>query len=420
MRYFGWLFLVILSVGCEAQQTELTDNSADIDMVDVDSIQPAALYQNDRIQVGAQQMDILLPLIDGKKVGVVGNQSSLVGQVHLVDSLLGSGVQVIKVFSPEHGFRGDADAGEKVQDGVDEKTGLPIISLYGKNKKPRKEQLEGIEVLLFDIQDVGARFYTYISTLNYVMEAAAVNQIDLIVLDRPNPNGHYVDGPVLQDGFTSFVGMNKVPVVHGMTIGEYAKMVKGEQWVNQAKELNLEVISCKNYSHKDFYELPVAPSPNLPNMNSIYWYPSLCFFEGTVVSVGRGTDQPFQCVGHPSFEVDVLEDLHKFKPEPNFGSKHPKLEGEWCYGYDLSKDTITEVRENAKLQISLLLEFYHKIGSDDFFLTNNFFNLLAGNDVLKQQIIEGKSEDEIRASWKDDLDVFKEIRSKYLLYEDFE
>lgn len=420
MRYFGWLFLLLLALGCEAKQNEGTDDSVENDLLEFQEDKKVSLYQNDKIKVGADRITDIIPMLKGKKVGVVGNQSSTVQDVHLVDTLLSSGIQVVKVFSPEHGFRGDADAGERVQDGLDEKTGLSIISLYGKNKKPRKDQLQDIDMLVFDIQDVGARFYTYISTLNYVMEAAAENNIDLIILDRPNPNGHYVDGPVLREGFDSFIGMNKVPVVHGMTIGEYARMVKGEHWINKAEELNLQVISCENYTHSDFYELPIPPSPNLPNMRAIYWYPSLCFFEGTVVSIGRGTDLPFQCAGHPEFEVDVLDDLHQFKPTPNFGSKHPKLDGEWCYGYDFTRDTIVTVQQKGQLDLSVLIEFYGKIGSDDFFLSNNFFNLLAGNEVLKQQIVEGKSEDEIRATWAGDLETFKLTRKKYLLYEDFE
>lgn len=421
MKIFFWSFLVALSVSCGAQSSDEAQTAhqptTDTSAVEV---QEQPLFSNEYIGVGAAQLDHYLTDLENKRVGVVGNQSSLIGSVHLVDTLIALKVDIVKVFSPEHGFRGKADAGEKVQDGVDGKTGLPIISLYGKNKKPKPEQINDLDVLIFDIQDVGARFYTYISTLNYVMEAAAENGVDVIVLDRPNPNGHYVDGPVLDKAFDSFVGMNEVPVVHGMTIGEYAQMVKGEEWINLADSLNLKVVKCQNYTHNDFYELTVAPSPNLPNMKSVYLYPSLCFFEGTIVSVGRGTDLPFQCVGHPDFEVDVLEDLYKFKPEPNEGSKYPKLENEWCYGYDLSKDSIQIIREQRQLNLSHLIEFYDKIGSNDFFLSNNFFNLLAGNDLLMQQIKDGQSEDEIRVSWEEELSEFKLKRKKYLLYEDFE
>ena len=336
-------------------------------------------------------------------------------------TLLSLEVQLVKVFSPEHGFRGDADAGEKVKDGKDPSSGLPVVSLYGKNKKPTKEQLDGVDVLIFDIQDVGARFYTYISTLHYVLEAAAENDKKVIILDRPNPNGHYVDGPVLKEGYSSFVGMHEVPVVHGMTVGEYGRMVVGEYWLSDSVHCDLKVIDCLGWDHTKFYELPIAPSPNLPNMKAVYWYPSLCFFEGTVVSVGRGTDIPFQCVGHPNFEVDVLEDLYSFKPEPNQGSKNPKLIGEMCYGYDLSRFEIKEIRDNRKLDLSYMIKFYTDLDTEkNYFLANGFIDLLSGSQDLRKAIMSGDSEDEIRATWVEDLDAFRKIRSKYLLYSDFE
>lgn len=387
-----------------------------------DSIaQVEPLFCNKDVSVGAARFDQYLPELEGQKVAIIGNQSSKVGETHLVDTLLSLNVNLVKVFSPEHGFRGDADAGEKVKDGKDPSSGLPVISLYGKNKKPSKEQLDGIDVLLFDIQDVGARFYTYISTLHYVLEAAAENNKKVIILDRPNPNGHYVDGPVLKEGYTSFVGMHEVPVVHGMTVGEYGQMIVGEYWLSDSLQCDLKVVNCLGWDHTKFYELPIAPSPNLPNMKAVYWYPSLCFFEGTVVSIGRGTAIPFQCVGHPNFEVDILEDLHSFKPEPNEGSKDPKLNGQTCYGYDLSKQEIGDVRKRGKLDLSYLIRFYAALDTEgNYFLSNGFIDLLSGSQTLRKAIISGDSEEEIRFTWEDDLEAFRKIRSKYLLYSDFE
>ena len=331
--YFALLMVILLS--CSASQTELTQTTehATVELVNGDSLQQAVpLFCNDQVKVGAENTSAYFDLIRNKKIGVVGNQSSMLGDVHLVDTLLGVGMEIIRVFSPEHGFRGTADAGEKVASEVDQKTGLSIVSLYGNNKKPTANQLAGIDVLIFDIQDVGVRFYTYISTLHYVMEAAAESGIKVIVLDRPNPNGHYIDGPVLKDGFTSFVGMHKVPVVHGMTIAEYAQMINGEGWLSGDLVCDLTVIKCEGWDHSKFYSLPIAPSPNLPNMTAVYLYPSLCFFEGTVVSIGRGTDWPFQVVGHPGYLLDAQQVLFEFIPAPNFGAKHPVLEGKTCFG----------------------------------------------------------------------------------------
>jgi uncharacterized protein YbbC (DUF1343 family) len=366
--------------------------------------------------VGAAQMNEYLPLLAGKRVGIVGNQSSMIGSTHLVDSLLDLDVNIVRIFSPEHGFRGDADAGEKVLNGRDVKTNLPIISLYGKNKKPYPEQLKDIDVLLFDIQDVGVRFYTYISTLHYVMEAAAENNVSVIVLDRPNPNGHYVDGPLLKEGFQSFIGMHKVPVVHGMTIGEYAQMINGEKWLEQDVSCELQVIKCKNWDHTCSYTLPIAPSPNLPNMTAIYLYPSLCFFEGTKISIGRGTDFPFQIFGHPDLKNDSMYQ-YSFIPAPNFGAKSPKLNGETCYGKDLHK---VEKAQDHFLDLTYLIDVYRALDQpEDFFLKNDFINLLAGTDQLKMQIIAGTDMETIRNSWKKDLADFNVIREKYLLYKDF-
>ncbi|MFT4601485.1 MAG: hypothetical protein ACI857_001665 [Arenicella sp.] len=423
MKYFSIFAFAIIGLSCSSAETNL--DSTELSGVNPpfeDSVMiEKPLYCNANVVVGAGHFDEYIGDLEGMKVGIVGNQSSMIGETHLVDSLIALGVNVVKVFSPEHGFRGKADAGEKVQDGIDNETGLPIISLYGSNKKPKAAQLSDIDILLFDIQDVGARFYTYISTLNYVMEAAAETGKKVIVLDRPNPNGHYVDGPVLEDSQSSFVGMNPVPVVHGMSIAEYAQMIKGEAWINKAEDLDLKVVKCSGWDHNEFYELPIAPSPNLPNMKSVYLYPNLCFFEGTEVSVGRGTDIPFQCLGHPKMEVDVLEDLYSFKPEPNDGASKPKLMGETCYGFDYSNDDVKEMRARGSIDFIALSDFYLKLDlGKEFFLTNNFFNLLAGNSELKVQIMEGISMSDIREGWEPKLDEFKEMRKKYLLYTDFD
>lgn len=416
--YFALLMVILLS--CSASQTELTQTTehSTVELVNGDSLQQAVpLFCNDQVKVGAENTSAYFDLVRNKKIGVVGNQSSMLGDVHLVDTLLGAGMEIIRVFSPEHGFRGTADAGEKVASEVDQKTGLSIVSLYGNNKKPTANQLAGIDVLIFDIQDVGVRFYTYISTLHYVMEAAAENGIKLIVLDRPNPNGHYVDGPVLKDGFTSFVGMHKVPVVHGMTIAEYAQMINGEGWLSGDLVCDLTVVKCEGWDHSKFYSLPIAPSPNLPNMTAVYLYPSLCFFEGTVVSIGRGTDWPFQVVGHPGYSRDAEQDLFEFIPAPNFGAKHPVLEGKTCFGYDLHETSIQLLQEKGQLDLSYLVDFYaHVKTTDPFFLPNNFIDLLAGSASLRKQIREGLDIEAIRASWQEDLEVFKRMRTNYLLY----
>ncbi|MBI3136427.1 MAG: DUF1343 domain-containing protein [Bacteroidetes bacterium] len=423
MQFSSFLLFSIAFVACSSESPSDAGTLNAAQSTDTTSTVPAEepLYCNASVTVGAARTAEYLPLLGGKKVAVVGNQSSLIGETHLVDSLKSLGVNVVKVFSPEHGFRGDADAGEKVASGTDSKTGLTVISLYGNNKKPTVEQLADIDVLLFDIQDVGARFYTYISTLHYILEAAAENEKQVIVLDRPNPNGHYVDGPVLNPAFKSFIGMHPVPVVHGMTVGEYAQMINGEGWLAGKLKADLKVIPCEGWDHTRYYELPIAPSPNLTTMTAIYLYPALCFFEGTVVSVGRGTDLPFQVIGHPKMEVDVLEKLYSFKPMPNAAAAHPVLEGQTCYGYDLSKTDVKEYREKRKLDLSYLLEFYKKLKMGPaFFLKSNFINNLAGTDQLKAQIIAGKTLEEIEATWQEALSAFKEKRKGYLLYPDFE
>ncbi|MGD9994781.1 MAG: exo-beta-N-acetylmuramidase NamZ domain-containing protein [Salinivirgaceae bacterium] len=365
------------------------------------------------IKVGAQQTDLYFPLLEQKNIAVVANQTSLIGAVHLVDSLLNSGINVSIVFSPEHGFRGTADAGELINNTQDAKTGLPIVSLYGNHKKPTASDLSGIDLVVFDIQDVGVRFYTYISTLHYVMEACAENQIPLLVLDRPNPNGFYVDGPVLDTALRSFVGMHPVPLVHGMTIGEYALMINGEGWLANGMHCGLQVISCKNYQHKYRYELPVKPSPNLPNKQAVLLYPSLALFEGTVVSVGRGTDFPFQVYGHPK-----LTGNFEFIPQSKAGAKKPKLENELCRGKDLRQTDCENNLNGSVFTFAYLIEAYGELQNQTAFF-NSFFAKLAGTHELQKQIENGWSEAEIRQSWEPALSQFQTIRSRYLLYEDY-
>ena len=357
-------------------------------------------------------------LIQEKRVAIIGNQTSMVGPIHLVDTLLSLGVNVKKVFAPEHGFRGNADAGEKVADGKDSKTGLPILSLYGrKNRKPNVEKLLDVDVVIFDIQDVGARFYTYISTMHYVMEACAEQNKKMIILDRPNPNGFYVDGPILKKGNESFVGMHPVPIVHGMTVGEYGQMINGEKWLANGVQCDLMVVKCQNYEHSDFYELPIKPSPNLPNMASIYLYPSLCLFEGTNVSIGRGTQKPFQMIGSPL----ISETGFSFNPKPTPGAKHPKLEGEKCNGYDLADFGEHYLRSLGKLYLHWVVAIYQESSNKSvFFRKDGFFKLLTGDKTIREMIETGKDANEIWESFQDEVKGFKITRKKYLLYSDFE
>ena len=357
-----------------------------------------------QIITGAERIDIYSPLLNSKNVAIVGNQTSIIKTTHLVDTLLSLEINIVKIFSPEHGFRGKEDAGAKIKDRIDTKTGLPIISLYGKNKKPSDDQLKNIDVIIFDIQDVGARFYTYISTLHYVMESCAENNIPLIVFDRPNPNGHYIDGPILEEDFSSFVGMHPVPIVHGMTIGEYAKMINGEKWIN--KECDLTIIAMENYIHNMSYELPIKPSPNLPNAKSINLYPSLCLFEGTNVSIGRGTEFPFQHFGAP-----YLKSVYHFTPTSGEGSKNPKHKEITCYGTNLR---LLEIHLNS-LNLNWIISAYNECPKKDKFF-NSFFDKLAGTNKLREQIISGKSEKEIKISWKEDISNFYKLRQKYLIY----
>jgi uncharacterized protein YbbC (DUF1343 family) len=330
-----------------------------------------------------------------------------------VDWLLDKEVDIVKVFAPEHGFRGKADAGEKVESGKDLKTGLPIVSLYGSHKKPSAEDLMGVDIMVFDIQDVGARFYTYISTMTYVMEACAEQGIPVVILDRPNPNGFYTDGPMLKEEFKSFVGMHPIPVVHGMTVGELAQMINGEKWMEGGVQCEISVVTCGNYSKSDIYVLPVKPSPNLPNMNAILLYPSLCFFEGTDFSVGRGTDHPFEMFGHPNMGMGSF----MFVPKSTDGAKHPKHEGVPCLGWDLTEIGGKRVQEKQTLILDWMINAYRDFPlKEKFFLSNGFFDKLAGTDELRLQIQSGMSADEIRDSWKSGLLEFKERRKAYLLY----
>ncbi|MRT18023.1 DUF1343 domain-containing protein [Vitellibacter sp. q18] len=433
-----FLILVLLFFSCGSQTTESNrlvsdalvvvpnaDNPLNLPITEDDApkgkktavVKTGELRIVDEIVTGAEQFSRYAPLLKNKKVAVVANQTSFLQneKQHLVDFLLAKKIAVKRVFAPEHGFRGTADAGELVKDGVDSKTGVPLISLYGNNKKPSQEQLKGIDVLVFDIQDVGARFYTYISTLHYVMEACAEAGIAVIVLDRPNPNGHYIDGPILEKEYQSFVGMHPVPIVHGMTIGEYARMVNGEGWLKDKAKCDLIVIDMQNYTHQTAYSLPIKPSPNLPNDQAINLYPSLCFFEGTFINAGRGTDMQFQVFGAPSLPASKY--TFEFTPKSNEGAKEPKFKNQLCHGMDLRK----EPRLN-KINLEWLIDAYNangnlpagKAGKKDFF--NSFFVKLAGTEKLQQQIEQGLSAEEIRETWKEGLAGFMKIREQYLLY----
>lgn len=369
--------------------------------------------QQSGVTCGAERLDEILPLLKDKRVALMVNGTSLVGKTHLVDTLLSAGVNIKKIFAPEHGFRGDADAGEHVRDSVDATTKIKIISLYGDKKKPTKQELRDVDVVIFDIQDVGVRFYTYISSLHYLMEACADNETELMVLDRPNPNGWYVDGPVLKKEFKSFVGVDPIPVVHGLTIGEYAQMANGEKWLDNEAQCKLKVISCLNYTHATRYKLPVKPSPNLPNETAVFNYPSICYFEGTDVSVGRGTDNPFQVIGSPLITVRNFSFVPKSKP----GAKNPPHLNQVCFGYDLRRVNTYA----AGINLSYLINAYAAFSdTSKFFLPGNFFEKLAGTSDLRQQLKTGKTEAEIKESWKADLDAYKKKRRQYLLYKDFE
>jgi len=390
---------------------------------------------------GAERISVYLPMLKGRSVGIFANQTSMVGNTHLVDTLRSLGVNVKVIFGPEHGFRGTADAGEKVGNYTDSKTGIPVVSLYGAKRRPSAEDVKDVDILIFDIQDVGVRFYTFISSLEEFMEAAMDLGKPLLLLDRPNPNGHYVDGPVLDPKYRSFVGRQPVPVVYGMTIAEYAFMIAGEGWLSEKANakyayyktaqnspdtpFHFQVIKCRNYTHKSRYVLPVRPSPNLPNIQSIYLYPSTCFFEGTVLSEGRGTSKPFQVFGHPT----LPKDLYSFTPNPNEGAKNSKNYGQVCYGWDLSgSPEEVMARVNNRVQLKWLLEAYRLFpDKENFFIKpksgkmeESFITKLAGNNELWQQVKNGIPEEAIRKSWEPALSRFKEVRKKSLLYDDFD
>ncbi|MBI35749.1 MAG: hypothetical protein CMP67_10355 [Flavobacteriales bacterium] len=411
------LFLLILMVvSCSSEIEEKVPDEFDVkDSIGVvkSQLKPAEL----KTIVGAESISEYLPLLENKRVAVVGNQTSIVGSSFLVDTLISLGVNLTLLFSPEHGFRGNYDAGEKVKHTQDSVTGLQIFSLHGKTHKPTAKSLENVDVILFDIQDVGVRFYTYISTLHYVMEAAAENNKQVIVLDRPNPNAHYIDGPILKKEFKSFVGMHPVPVVYGMTIGEYANMINGEFWLKDSLQVDLKVIKLKNWTHDKEYILPIPPSPNLPNQLSIYLYPSLCFFEGTEVSIGRGTEYPFQVWGHPNTTCKEQSNF-TFTPMSIPGkSKKPKHQNKICKGIDYRGFERDSIRKNWKLEIGPIQQAKSCVQPrKTFFVRTRFFNLLAGNDEFIKQLEEKQNEADIRKSWESDLEKFKLIRSSYLLY----
>ena len=391
------LFSVLLMCYCNSLKAQSKKESKDV----------ASISRMKLIKTGADNYTEYLPLLAGKKIGIVTNPTGILSnKTHLVDFLLDQKVALEKIFAPEHGFRGTADAGEHIVDGKDNQTGLPIISLYGENKKPKPEQLTNLDIIIFDIQDVGARFYTYISSLHYIMEACAEQKIEVIVLDRPNPNGNIIDGPTLEIKNTSFVGMHPIPLLHGMTIGEYAKMINGEKWLLNGIQCNLTVIPCLNYKREMTYSLPVKPSPNLPNDQSINLYASLCLFEGTNVSVGRGTGKQFQIYGSPFLPKSKF----KFTPKPNFGAKDPVFKNQLCFGEDLSN--IPKVKQ---LELKWLLKAFNKTKDKSSFF-NSFFIKLTGTQKLQEQIEANLSEAEIRKSWLKGLNDFKEMRKKYLIY----
>ncbi len=388
---------VLLLMQCSQKRVESTSESDAVKAV------PASA----QVVVGADQLDVLIPKLAGKNVALVVNHTSLVGNTHITDTLIASGIAIKKVFAPEHGFRGAAADGEKIADGTDAKTGLPIVSLYGSNRKPTPEQLADVDMVVFDIQDVGTRFYTYISTMHYVMEACAEQGKKMIILDRPNPNGNYVDGPMRVPALKSFVGMHPIPIVHGLTVGELSGMINGEGWLEKGVKCDVEVIPVKNWKHDDFYSLPVKPSPNLPNDQAVKLYPSLCLFEGTVISVGRGTQIPFLIIGNPE-----LKDLpFSFTPEPIPGmSNTPPQQGKLCHGLDLR-----DVEVKPRIDLSYLLDFYQRYPDKEKFFIGSF-DRLAGTPELKEQIRKGLTEDQIRATWQEGLEAYSKMRSKYLLY----
>ncbi|WP_339752341.1 DUF1343 domain-containing protein [uncultured Winogradskyella sp.] len=429
------LLFVLIAISC-ANRMKTEDGGRKVDELSSNEI--LKQVQDDKaIVVGANQTGQYLPLLEGKRVGIVANQTSVIFKesldsifieepfkeihfshlekgmndyTHLVDSLLALNIDIKKVFSPEHGFRGTADAGELVKDGKDTKTDLSIHSLHGKHKKPTKAQLENLDIMVFDIQDVGVRFYTYISTLHYVMEACAEQNIPLLILDRPNPNGNYVDGPVLEKKHSSFLGMHPIPLVHGMTIGEYAKMINGEAWLKNELTCNITIVEMQNYNHDSTYSLPIRPSPNLPNDQSITLYPSLGLFEGTNINAGRGTEFQFQRYGAPFLDKNYYQ--FNYTPEANFGAKYPKHKGEICYGVNLS-----DIKAERRFTLKYIMDAYTNATDKSKFFNTSNFTIHAGTAKLQKQIEDGLTETEIKASWKDDIDNYTKMREAYLIYE---
>ena len=408
MKKTSFLPIIIFFVSIISCNTTTSSNNLQNNTLKKDSI--IVEKKIEQIIVGAEQFELYLSEIKDKNIALVVNQTSMVGNTHLVDTLLSMGVNIKKIFAPEHGFRGNIDRGKYVNNNIDEKTGIPIISMFGKNRRPQNKQLIDVDIIIFDIQDVGARFYTYISSMHEVMEACIENDKKLIVLDRPNPTGDYIDGPVREENYKSFVGMHPIPIVHGLTVGELAKMINGEGWLTNNYVCDLIVVPVKNYTHKMLYSLPVKPSPNLPNDVSIRLYPSLCFFEATNFSIGRGTEFPFQVIGYP----DSIYGNFNFTPQDIEGVQtNPIQEGKLCFGIDLTNESLQE----TKFTLKYVIEFYNKSeNKDDFFARSNWFNLLAGNSTLQEQIKQGLGEKEIKNSWKPDLDNYKQMREKYLIY----
>ncbi len=401
MKYLQILLLInFLGFSCQNTISQSNAQNEKQDSTQIDS----------QIMVGAERLDEYLPLLWGEKVALVANQSSLVAEKHLLDVLVEKKINVVKIFALEHGFRGNAERGATIKNGTDEKTGVPIVSLFGKGHKPTPESLANVDIVVFDIQDAGARFFTYISSMHNIMEACAENNIKLLILDRPNPLGDYVDGPIRQKGFESFVGMHPIPIVHGLTVGELALMINGEGWLKDGKQCNVTIIEIANYKHSTVYELPVRPSPNLPNYLSLRLYPSLCLFESTQISIGRGTDFPFQVIGYP----DAKFGKFTFTPHDIEGVQmNPEQEGKLCYGIDLRNE-----KKDAKFTLKYIIDFYNKSDfKTTFFAREKWFNLLIGNDAILKMIKEGKSEDEIRQTWQADLEKYKEMRKHYLLYD---
>lgn len=422
-NYFTILFFALYLISCNQKDNSNSSNSITNDSLSEvtlssDSLEKIAGFstenkENSRIIPADEQFAQYLPLLKSKRVGLIVNQSAKITSTHLVDTLVSREINVMKIFAPEHGFRGNVDRGKQFDNSIDPATGLPIIALYGQNKKPTAQQLQDIDIMVFDIQDVGARFYTYISTMHLAMEACAETGTEFLVLDRPSPLGDYVDGPVREADFQSFVGMHPIPVVHGLTVGELAQMINGEGWLANGQKCQLTVIPVKNYTHSMAYSLPVKPSPNLPNDLSIRLYPSLCFFEATEISIGRGTDFPFQVAGYP----DSVFGTFTFTPRDKPGEQiNPVQEGQMCFGLDLRNEPLS-----SEFTLKYLIDFYEKAPfKDQFFSRPQWFNLLAGNSTLQNQIKNGMSEAEIKATWQTDLESYKNIRKKYLLYPDFE